>query len=260
MSAPRTPDYLVERLRAGDLPPEEAARVRARLEAEGGLGRLAALERDGARFLEARPPGPALGEIRRRAARGARPPRAPRRLLALVPALAVALLAAALASRLFPAAVVSPHDALEITREKGARPHLVVHRQRAAAAAERLAPGAEARAGEALMVSYVAAGAAHGVVVSIDGRGGVTLHLPEAPGPAAALAPRGEVPLPHAYVLDDAPAFERFFLVTSAAPFEAAPVVEAARALAASGDARGGPLALPAGLAQADLLLVKATR
>jgi hypothetical protein len=55
----------------------------------------------------------------------------------------------------------------------------------------------------------------YAVIFSIDGRGGVTLHYPldEAGSPAVE---RGKkIFLPSAYTLDDAPQFERFFLVTS---------------------------------------------
>jgi hypothetical protein len=68
------------------------------------------------------------------------------------------------------------------------------------------------------------------------------------------------VPLPHAYRLDDAPAFERFFLVTSAAPFDAAQAVEAARRLARAPRPERDPLPLPAGLEARALLLVKVDR
>ncbi len=50
--------------------------------------------------------------------------------------------------------------------------------------------------------------------------------------PAPPLDPRGPVVLPSAYELDDAPGFERFFLVYSAKPFDVAAVDPAARALA----------------------------
>lgn len=254
MSAGRTPDVLVERLRAGDLPPEEAARVRARLEAEGGLGRLEALARDDAAFLAAHPPGPALGEIRRRAGLAAPPRRRSGRLVWL-PALAAAAAAAVVALRA-PVAPAVREDGLEDTRAKG-DPRLELHRRRGAGAPEALRSGAAARGGDLLQVSYVAAGAAYGAVVSVDGRGAVTLHLPERTGPAARLQGGGAIPLAHAYLLDDAPRFERFFLVTSAEPFDAGVVADAARRLADAGRAATDPLPLPAGLAQRDLLLVK---
>jgi streptogramin lyase len=108
-----------------------------------------------------------------------------------------------------------------------------------------------------LQLAYQAAGARYGVVVSIDGRGAVTRHLPEEGEVAAALERGGAVALAHAYQLDDAPGYERFFLVTGERPFDVAPVVEAARWLAAAGQARAGALTLPGGLEQRAVLVVK---
>jgi hypothetical protein len=239
---PRTPEWLVERLHQGDLPPAEAAAVRARLADEGGLARLDALARDDDRFAREHPPGPAVAEIRRRAAARIVRPR-PRKLLLVAAPLAVAA-----------AAVLVLRG--EDTRLKGMSPHLAVHRA-AQAGPEALAPGAPVRAGDVLQVSVVSAGRAHGVVVSVDGRGVVTRHGPGDGPVAAPLSPKGAVPLDHAYRLDDAPGFERFFLVTGGAPFDTAPVLDAVRRLAASGDARTGVPALPSGLEWSDLVLEK---
>ncbi len=246
---PRTPDWLVERLRAGDLPPGEAERVRARLEAEGGLGRLEALRAEDAAFAAAHPPGPALGEIRRRAGLLA-PQRPSARRRVILPALAAAAAAAV-------AVVLLPRQPGLDARLKGMAPHLEVHRQRPGGEPEALPAGAPVRAGDLLQLSYVAAGASYGVVVSVDGRGAVTLHLPEGGGRAAELRRGGAVALAHAYQLDDAPGFERFFLVTGRAPFDASTVVRAARRIAALGAAETAPLDLPPGLAQQAVLLRK---
>ena len=149
----------------------------------------------------------------------------------------------------------------EETRLKGARPHLVVHRQ-TAGGAETLGAGDPARAGDVLQVGYVAApprgGATYGVILSIDGRGTVTLHHPSGEGPASRLEGEGERLLGHAYRLDDAPGYERFFLVTSPRPFRVSAALEAARKLAVSPrGARLADLELPRGLVQGSLLLVK---
>jgi len=257
--APRTPDWLVERLHAGDLPPAEAAAVRARLAAEGGEDRLAALRQDDAAFAAAHPPGPALGEIRRRArGEASAVPGAGWRGGWFPGALVAAAAAAAVAVLVLPRTLPSGVDpARDDGRLKGLAPVLLVHRDRAGAEAERLGDGAAVRVGDVLQLAVLAAGARYGVVVSIDGRGAVTRHLPEDGEIAAALAGGGAVPLPHAYQLDDAPGFERFFLVTGPTPFDVAPVLEAARHLAASGRARADPLVLPGALSQRAVLVVK---
>ena len=89
-----------------------------------------------------------------------------------------------------------------------------------------------ASAGDVLQLGYVAARRRHGVIVSLDGRGAVTLHFPDGPDADTSLPTTGHFTLPHAYELDDAPEFERFVLVQGDAPLSAAAVLEAARHLA----------------------------
>ncbi|HEY3359658.1 MAG TPA: ActD-like protein [Polyangia bacterium] len=242
----RTPDWLLERLAADDLPPERAAEVRARLAAEpDGAARLAALAASN-RAILARLPAPAMAAaIQARARRRRR-----FALLALAPAVAAAALVVVVVTRAGPG-VDPAGGGIEPTRIKGA-PQLVLHRE-AELKAERLAPGARVRAGEVVQVAYVAAGRRYGAIVSVDGHGKVTRHLPETGEDAPPLAAGGAVALPHAFELDEAPGFERFILVTAPAPFALAPVVAAARAAGAA-----QPLALPAGLEQTSFLLRKA--
>ena len=264
MTSPhRTPDWLLERIALGELPPEELAAARARLAREpDGPARLAALEADSRATLERLPPARVVREVEARASRREEPSpssRSPALAWALVPALAtVALFVLARPADVEDvgsggAVAVGP---VEVTRIKGLEPQLVVHRQ-AAAGPERLTEGAHAAAGDVVQLAYVAAGRTHGVILSVDGRGAVTLHAPEGGSRAAALAPSGTHMLPRAYELDDAPRFERFFFVASEAPFAVEPVLDAARALAGSPDARSAALSLPEGLTQVSFTLEK---
>src|SRR5690606_30966685 len=123
--------------------------------------------------------------------------------------------------------------------------------------AERLAPGDRVRAGDLLQLSYVAAGRRFGAIVSIDGRGVVTTHLPLAGPGAAALGAGPAIPLEQAYELDDAPGFERFVFVTGTSRFEVAVVAAAARAVATGRAPATTPLSLPTGLEQHDFVLPK---
>jgi hypothetical protein len=93
-------------------------------------------------------------------------------------------------------------------------PHLAIYKK-TARGADRLADRARVRSGDTVQLAYVAAAQRYGVIASIDGRGTVTLHLPQSPGRAHALARSGETALPHAFVLDDSPGFERFVFVTA---------------------------------------------
>jgi len=130
------------------------------------------------------------------------------------------------------------------TRAKGLRPSLVVHRQ-VSDGEEVLSGGAVAAQGDVLQLAYVPGEASHGVVLSIDGNGSVTLHHPASVGGDTRLQRGGESRLPHGYQLDDAPSFERFFLVTGAAPIDVSEVLAAADRLATGGQGLDGALDLP---------------
>ncbi len=121
----------------------------------------------------------------------------------------------------------------ETTRTKGARNHLFVFRQ-TPQGVEALLSGAWARRGDLLQLAYLSADKPYGVIVSLDGRGEVTLHFPNPAGTSTRLMVQKRVPLPCAYELDDAPGYERFFFIT--APFEisTAEVIQAAESLARS--------------------------
>jgi hypothetical protein len=134
-------------------------------------------------------------------------------------------------------------------RVKGLEPHLSLHR-RTPTGSEALSDGDLAGKGDLIRIGYQAAGRPYGVILSIDGRGAVTRHLPERGDTAAHLANEPSL-LDHAYELDDAPLFERFYFVSSDAPFEVEPVLGAARRLAGAGpSARAEPLELPDGFKQ----------
>jgi len=152
-------------------------------------------------------------------------------------------------------------DALEQddpVRIKGLRPHLRLHR-RSPVGIKELRDGDVARAGDLVQISYVAAGNRNGVVISLDGRGHVTLHHPAGPDAPAPLVARGEHALDHAYELDDAQGYERFMFVTSGdEALSPAAVVAAARDLAEQGPAaRHSPLPVPDRWRQSSILLHK---
>jgi hypothetical protein len=260
-----TPDWLLERIALGELPPEELAAARARLAEEpGGLERLAKLESDDGATLAKLPPAQVAAEVarRRRVVEAARPVRSPRRWL---PALALGVpVVAGLAALMISSQRELPEEPrqqqavlLETTRTKGLEPRLLIHRQRRGEP-EPLADSVQARPGDVLQLSYVSAGKRYGAVLSIDGRGAVTLHSPDVSTGSLELK-GGTVSLASAYELDDAPSFERFFFVTSEALFDVNALLESARALAQDSEAaRREPLPLPASLSQTSVTLEKA--
>ena len=123
---------------------------------------------------------------------------------------------------------------------------------------ETMKDGNEARAGALLQLAYVAASEHYGVILSIDGRGGVTRHFPAEEGGSTLLMLNKRSLLPNAIELDDAPGFERFFLVTSKTPIDVASVLAKAGDLAADPSlARNSDLDLPTGLKQRSVLILK---
>jgi len=261
----RVTDLQLEQLALGELPEDLAREVRARLEREPALRQrlevIAASDREG--FVRY-PATEVMTEVARRrrasGAGGAAPDGAAardaarRRRLAWLgaPALAAAAVAALLVVVL-PGGPAPPDDLT-----KGARPRLLVHRQTPAGPTA-LEDGVLVAAGETIQLSYAAAGYTHGVLLSIDGRGTVTLHFPVRETASTALQPGGVRPLARSYKLDDAPRFERFFLVVSHDPLDVAAVFAAARGLAGTPDrARTAPLAPGlAGVAEASFLVRK---
>jgi hypothetical protein len=258
-----TPAWLVERLAQGELDGKTAAEVRARLVAEGrspdeAIDALARADRE---MLVAHPPAAIVAEIERRAARARSAPLGGRR-----PAFAAAFAAAALAVVLVARHGSGPSPSvplpLETTTIKGGRPsagaQLYVYRH-ATAGDRRLAHGERVSKGDLLQLGYATTQQGFGVLLSIDGAGAVTQHWPEPGSTAAALLRAGgEVRLPFAYELDDAPRFERFFLVRADRAFDVAPVIAAAHALSSRmPDSSGAPLPLPAGFSQTSLTLEK---
>lgn len=139
-------------------------------------------------------------------------------------------------------------------RLKGLGPALSLFRK-TAQGSEALADGDVAHEGDVIRIGYRAFGRRYGVIVSLDGRGAVTRHFPERGAAAAALEPSEVVLLAHAYRLDDAPAWERFFFVTADAPFDVATVEDAARQ--AAGRTAPASLPLPGALGQTAFLLTK---
>lgn len=275
----KVPTWLLERAAQGELAPSQVDELKARLAAEGRSleTELAALGMANQEIHSQLDKDRTVAEIRRRAARQTEKP-SHRRLnlwmapLALAGSLGLGLLL------LRPGHGVSPShegaqpgggEATEYVGFKGTEPsvsRLWVYRQRTVSnqeQPERLSNGAHAARGDLLQLAYAAGpDGRFGVLLSIDGAGRVTQHLPE-PGASAAAPLRSprEIRLPSAYELDDAPGFERFLLITAAQQFPVAAALDAARALAGRGaNARTAPLSLSSAFHQTSVLLQKTNK
>ncbi|MFP4329342.1 MAG: hypothetical protein ACLFP6_01360 [Spirochaetaceae bacterium] len=127
--------------------------------------------------------------------------------------------------------IVSPTGQDEYVRLKGFEPSLSVYRREPGGEVVKLASGERVEAGDSLQLAYNSAGAAYGMILSVDGRGTVTLHFPSTPSEAENLTSPGEIPLSYSYVLDDAPLFERFFFVAATERLDVPAIITATEEL-----------------------------
>jgi hypothetical protein len=247
MTADHIPDLMLERYRLNELPPADAARMAGEIGRDANLReRLAALDRsdheldahlDRLRTRLAASSVRGVGLLERRSlGEGGQPDLSANRLRSLAwplpAAVAIGVVLGAViwqtrAPFVMPAPSEAGTDRIKGTAA-GGRPTLAVYR-RTSDGSEQLADGTVAHAGDLIRVGYRSAGHSYGVIVSIDGAGTVTMHLPPAGTRAAALKSDATVLLDQAYELDDAPRWERFYFVAGDTAFDAAPVLQAAR-------------------------------
>jgi hypothetical protein len=142
------------------------------------------------------------------------------KISALVASVAVLALAFVLPLSLSKSSKVyeSVFPGAEQIRVKGKSSALFVYRNEDGKAV-RLSNGTKVAEGDILQLSYVCADPEYALIVSVDGNGVVTSHFPEDSTDSALLEKGGEFPLSYSYKLDDAPSFERFYLVTSSKEF-----------------------------------------
>jgi hypothetical protein len=238
------PDLILEQYRLNELPREETDRIERLLRTDRALRRrLEALEQSDDEIARQYPPEWLARRVRERMPDGARVDR-PRaggvRRWALGSAVAAA---AVMVVFLVPWSSIRPTADDDRIKGPTLSPTLAVYR-RTAQGSETLADGAVARPGDLLRLGYVSAGRGYGAILSIDGRGMATLHLPPNGTRAASLRSDGTILLDHAYELDDAPAWECFYFVTAEHPFDVGPILDAARR-AATRDLRSPPRTLP---------------
>ena len=255
--------WKLERYLLEELPRHEMEQIREALEQDASLSeRLEALRMSNDDVLEKYPAAWMARRIEQRA-HTAQAARGERGWLAqLWPAPAV-LAVAAIVPLLDPQEQAEEVvDGPSLIRAKGLEPHLIMHRK-TESGAELLESAAAVEKGDLIQIQYVAAGRGYGAIVSIDGRGRVTTHLPATGGEAVALTKTGAVSLPFALELDDAPRRERFYFVTSRAPFSMSTVIAAAqRLVSAEVEGSGGSdsLSVPTLLEQSVFVLTKNRR
>ena len=257
--AATVPDLHLERYLLGELPEDERGRIERLLALDPALRRRLDGLRDSDTEIARQYPAALMDERIRGRARASGASRREATPVRRVPAWLVPALAATAVVLAVGVGVLRPPAPADGIRLKGGDAEIVVFRK-TAAGSERLGPGARAVPGELIRVGYRAAGRPYGAIVSTDGNGNVTQHLPRSGGRAAPLETGGTVLLDFSYELDDAPRWERFYLVTGDEPFDLEAVRQAARKVAATGSAGAPPqLEIPANLQQSIFTLTKET-
>jgi hypothetical protein len=260
------PDWLVERAALDEVTPASRERVE-RADPRELADRIAALRAENVAELAAYPADPAVAQIEARVARETKREAARRRRASLI-AITVASAGVAVAIALLvirpreeaPVIAVVDDASVESPEYIGIKgqTRLAIYRY-AGERAELLAADDLVRPGDRLQVRYKPARRTYGVIASIDGAGAVTLHHPareDAPPEATALAGTTTT-LPHAYALDDAPRFERFFFITADRPIDVQRALEKLRAFARRADSDTAKLELTADAEQWSLRLRK---
>ena len=207
-------DYQLERYLLREGTDDELAELERRLADDPELAqRLAALERSNEELHQRYPPEWMRGqiELKLKRAQGRRVQRtwSGYRLWA-VPAVALILAVVAVPT------LLDDQETSEVpaTRIKGSEqePRLLVFRK-LASGVERLQDEALAQSGDVVQLAYRSGGLQYGAILSVDGRGTVTQHLPTTGAEAVPLVAQDTLDV--AYELDDAPRWERFYLVAA---------------------------------------------
>ena len=223
-------DVTLERFLLDELDAAGMEKVRRAADGDERLRRrLEALQQSNREILETYPPGWAASQIERRlrAQTAARPRRRwfsvwlTKR--ALVPAAVAIVLAVLVIPRVGP-----PGDQTVTVAErvKGAPSQLYLYRE-SITGSEHLRDGDHAWENDRILLQYQVTGPGFGAILSMDGRGAVTRHLPEHAQMAMEMEPGPPRSLDYAYELDDAPDWEVFVFVTASQAFAVETVIRA---------------------------------
>ena len=206
-------DYQLERYLLREGTDDELVDLERRLADEPELAqRLAALERSNEELHRRYPPEWMCGQIELKLKRA--PGRRVQRTWSGYRLWAVPAVALILAVVAVPTLLDRERPAVPVTRIKGSEqePRLLVFRK-LASGVERLPDEAWGQSGDVVQLAYRSGGLQYGAILSVDGRGTVTQHLPATGAEAVPLAAQDTLDV--AYELDDAPLWERFYLLAA---------------------------------------------
>jgi len=266
------PDWKCERFLLNELDDAEMAEIRRAMENDAKLrARLDAIKESNREILAEFSPE-RMGQQMRERLHGGDTAVSGRRRFGFARA---RLVPAGLLVAVFIALVAAPHlipPDRESTgvdygpeRLKGTAPQLHLYRK-TASGSERIQDGDLAAENDLIIIEYQTSEDGFGSILSVDGRGTITRHLPVNGSQAAQLTLRAPQLLDYSYELDDAPLWEVFFFVTSSRPFAVDDVIKSiaeSLALARSDSSMSLPagppqvLGLPEELRVSKITLVK---
>jgi hypothetical protein len=210
-------DYMLEQYLLGELTESE------KLEVENdktAAERLAFMKKEDAAFLEYYPPGRFVSLLLGRKKKKAHAFTASVSGFSVSGTVLKAAAAVPLLLIIGGLALLSVYN-IQLNKEvryKGSGAELFLYKKTVSAAAE-LENNSIAEAGDNIQLAYSAGRADYGAVWSLDGRGVLTLHLPIAGQRAEKLVKGRKNFLDYSYILDDAPDYELFILITASEKF-----------------------------------------
>lgn len=219
------PDLYFEQYLLGELDEAHARKVE---EAPEFKQRIEALRVENAEILKKMPPSAVARRVQNeyethepaaRRSYGSSRAKPRRALLLAAPALAALALMFVLVFQNSPQGDLLGRSAADTVRLKGSQARLLIYLA-TDGGVRSIESGETLSAGDRVQVAYNASGARHGAIYSIDGNGELTIHYPVLPTDSTRLEQGGVQRLSRSFTLDDAPHFERFFLVTSDQSFD----------------------------------------
>ena len=259
------PEYILEKYVLGELTPERMIQITELVRKDPVIAaRIESIKISNQQILNQYPADEFAASVKRRyrmlsvadEIRVAEKKR-PRRFFVLAPVLSAALVL--IAFLVLPGddtGIVQTHES-EYIGIKGLEPTLWIFRRTDDDAELLNNDSVYVSPGDILQIGYTAAGHEYGVIVSIDGAGAATLHYPSYTYESPRLDQDGRQQCPYSYELDDAPAFERFFFVTSDKPIDVSGIIEAAKVLGKTDGADSLGLDLPETMKQTSIILRK---
>ncbi len=230
----RIPSWKLERFALGELPTHEMESIRKQIAESPDLqDQLETLRHSNALFLEQHPPKAAARRILAMA--GSRQEEnlrhdqpwfssflsLPKGMLAAVLIVAVTVL------------VLQNQFTVADIRTKGGDARIELW-QKNGDSISMILDSATLQAGDLVQIRIHPTERCYGVVISLDGRGNWTTHLPESGTTSPMIEPGKNEFLPFSYKLDDAPRFEVFWLVMSPKPFQVDSLLQSLEILRAS--------------------------